>query len=50
MILATLFELLFLVLIILGFLYEDKIVDFEQRLFLNLKRLIKEVKYGKSKM
>lgn len=49
MILATLFELLLLVLVILGFLYEDKIADFEQGLFLKLKRLIKEGKYGKSK-
>lgn len=49
MILATLFELLLLVLVILGFLYEDKIAGFEQRLFLKLKRLIKEGKYEKGK-
>lgn len=47
MILATLFELLLLALVILGFLYENKIAEFEQRLFLKLKRLIKEGKYGK---
>jgi len=49
MILATLFELLLLALVILGILFEDKIAEFEQRLFLKLKRLIKEGKYGKRK-
>ena len=49
MILATLFELLLLALVILGFLYEDKIAEFEQRLFLKLKRRIKEGKYERGK-
>lgn len=46
MIVRTLFELLLIALLVLGFIYEDKIADFEQRLFLKIKRQIKEGKYG----
>ena len=49
MILATLFELLLVGLVILGILNEEKIADFEQELFLKLKRRIKEGKNGKEK-
>lgn len=45
MIQATFFELLLLVLVILGIFNEDKIAGFEQRLFKYIKRLIKEGKY-----
>ena len=49
MIVRTLIELLLIALLVLGFIHEDKIADFEQRLFLKIKRQIKEGKYGRQK-
>jgi hypothetical protein len=49
MILISIIEILLVALVIVGLFSEDKIADFEQRLFMKLKRRIKEGKYGKGK-
>lgn len=39
-VLSSAFEVVVAVLIILGFIFEDKLVDFEERLFSSIKRKI----------